>query len=267
MLNNDPSLMRVRILVKAYPQPSQKYGETVCVAAVSEDGSKMYRLYPVRYRRLSKPAQFDRYDLVEIRTEKPRNDPRPESLHVIEDSIKVIESGKAISDQSKLRLWRSHVAPSLKALQEENQTKRRSLGIIRPDPGSVKFFCKKKAEASEQDREISDFVMKQQSLFEEPLNPLRDSDYVFGYRYKSGEFPHEQVIHDWEVQAAYFNFQRLYGDDALAKLKQKYGEELPSHNLHIILGTMLAHPRTFIIIGLLRSSISLDDFQRQGDLF
>lgn len=260
--------MRVRILVKAYPQPSQKYGETVCVAAVSEDGSKMYRLYPIRYRRLPESAQFDRYDLVEIRTEKPRKDPRPESLHVIEDSIKVIESGKVISDQSKLRLWRSHVAPSLKALQEENQTKRRSLGIIRPDPGSVKFFCRKRAEASEQDREISDLVRKQQSLFEEPISPLHDSGYVFGYRFKSGGFPHEYIIHDWEVQAAYFKFQRLYGDEALVKLKKKYGEELPSHNLHIILGTMLGCPAaTFIIIGLLRSSISLDDFQRQGDLF
>ncbi|GEM_PF-5038192 len=30
-----------------------------------------------------------------------------------------------------------------------------------------------------------------------------------------------------------------------------YGDAIPARNLHLIMGTMLAHPRTFIIIGLL----------------
>jgi hypothetical protein len=50
-------------------------------------------------------------------------------------------------------------------------------------------------------------------------------------------------------------------------LKQMYGERIPTHNLHFILGTMKAHPQTFIIIGLLRSPISPDDLDKQPGLF
>jgi len=42
---------RVRILVKAFPQPSTKHEETVCCAGVTEDGEQLLRLYPIRYRR------------------------------------------------------------------------------------------------------------------------------------------------------------------------------------------------------------------------
>lgn len=42
---------RVRILVKAFPQPSNKHEETVCCAGVTEDGLELLRLYPIRYRR------------------------------------------------------------------------------------------------------------------------------------------------------------------------------------------------------------------------
>jgi hypothetical protein len=48
---------------------------------------------------------------------------------------------------------------------------------------------------------------------------------------------------------------------------QKYGDNIPKHNLHFILGTMKAHPTTFIVIGLLRSPVAPQDLERQGDLF
>jgi hypothetical protein len=42
---------------------------------------------------------------------------------------------------------------------------------------------------------------------------------------------------------------------------------VPGQNLHFILGTMKAHPNTFIVIGLLRSPLSPQDIERQGQLF
>lgn len=36
---------RIRILVKAFPQPSTKHEETVCCAGVTEDGQALLRLY------------------------------------------------------------------------------------------------------------------------------------------------------------------------------------------------------------------------------
>ena len=71
--------IRVRILVKAFPQPSKKHEETVCCAGVTEDGKRLLRLFPIRYRRLAKEHQFERFDLVEMLATKA-SDPRPESL-------------------------------------------------------------------------------------------------------------------------------------------------------------------------------------------
>lgn len=78
---------------------------------------------------------------------------------------------------------------------------------------------------------------------------------------------HEHMIHDWEVQAAYHQYKRRYGDAALDHLKRMYGETIPARNLHFIMGTMAAHPRTFIVIGLLRSGLDPAELGKQGKLF
>ena len=46
-----------------------------------------------------------------------------------------------------------------------------------------------------------------------------------------------------------------------------YGETILARNLHLIMGTMLAHPRTFIIIGLLRSGLDPEELSKQRKLF
>lgn len=81
---------RVFVLVKAYPQPSAKYEETVCCAGVTDAG-ELVRLYPIRYRRLRGEARFERYDFIEVRGERPIDDHRPESFHVDEDSIRIFK--------------------------------------------------------------------------------------------------------------------------------------------------------------------------------
>ena len=55
--------LRVRILVKAFPQPSKAHEETVCCAGITEDGGELLRLFPIRFRRLPQEQQFDRFDL------------------------------------------------------------------------------------------------------------------------------------------------------------------------------------------------------------
>ena len=69
------------------------------------------------------------------------------------------------------------------------------------------------------------------------------------------------------MQAAYLAYRRRYGDKALEMLKQEYGERIPQRNPHFIMGTMKAHPQTFIIIGILRTGIAPSDLERQGGLF
>lgn len=258
--------IRARILVKAYPQPSHKYEETVCVAAISEDGNEMLRLYPIRYRHLPRDRKFDRFDLVEMDVEKPIGDPRPESRHVVEDSISIISAGDLRSEQ-KVKLWSKFIVPSLTALYTENKATRRSFGIVRPDPGSMRFFVKLLKETNEQEQALSVSVFNQQSLLGDSLKPLAKPEYSFGYRYTSGRHSHTHLLQDWEVQAAYLNFVRLYGDHALDHLKEVYGEKIPAANPHFIMGTMKAHPNTFIVVGVLRSSLDPGEVTKQGSLF
>jgi hypothetical protein len=258
--------LRVRILVKAFPQQSKAHEETVCCAGISEDGTELLRLFPIRFRRLPKEHQFDRFDLVEMTATKA-SDPRPESYRVDEASIRLIERS-TLASEAKVRIWQPFIAPSLKQLHEDNRASSRSLGIIRPDPGSIKFLVKPAKDANAEDRDLAEQVrqMQQSSLLEDPLTPLEKPEFAFSYRYTSAG-KHEHIIHDWEVQEAYRQYKRRYGADALDHLTRMYGDTMPGQNLHFIMGTMAAHPRTFIVIGLLRSGLDPQELAKQGSLF
>ena len=60
--------MRVLITVKAAPNPSEKYGETVCVAGLrlDLDAGGWVRLYPVNFRELDSDGKFRKYDVVSL---------------------------------------------------------------------------------------------------------------------------------------------------------------------------------------------------------
>lgn len=72
---------RVLITVKATPQPSEKYGDTVCVAGIRLDGARStwIRLYPIAFRYLGDDAQFAKYDVIELNVRRRDSDSRNES--------------------------------------------------------------------------------------------------------------------------------------------------------------------------------------------
>jgi hypothetical protein len=253
---------RVHVLVKAFPQHSAKYEETVCCAGVVDDGS-LIRLYPIAFRRLALPHRFTRFDQIEALITRAGSDPRPESFHVDHDSIRVVEHGSNLPDAAKVRLWQPHIVPSLEDLLSQYQSNGRSLGIVRPDPGSARFFWRD-AEPEEQD----DSRGVQASFLDTPLQPLQPPELTFFYRYTSAGKEHTQAIHDWEVQAAYLAYQRQYGsrDEALKMMAHEYGTNMLTRNLHFIMGNMHKRPWQFIIIGLLRSGLDPAELSKQGAL-
>jgi hypothetical protein len=125
---------RALVLVKAFPQPSQKYEETVCCAGINPQG-EFVRLYPVRYRHLRTEQQFIRWDVIEYEQERPPGDPRPESRHINEDSIRVVQRAAQMPEDGRVSLWAPHVSESLVALKTANVVAGTSLGIVRPDLG------------------------------------------------------------------------------------------------------------------------------------
>lgn len=253
-------------MVKAYPQPSKQYGETVCCAAISEDGSELLRLYPIRYRALSPENRFTRFDLLDVDLFKSTDDPRPESHKVVEDSIKVVKDRK-LTEPARTRLWLPFVSESLEALSTAQKNTCQSLGIIKPDTGSVKFKVQPIADATEEAREATQAAFEQQSLFEDSLSPLPQPEYVFSYVFRSDGKRHQMQLHDWEVQAAWINYRRKYGEEAMDRLCNEYDKNIPSNNLHFIMGTIKNRPWQFMIIGLLRTSEDIEQLQAQQELF
>ena len=55
---------RVLLTVKAYPEVSKKYGETVCLAGITEEGD-FIRLYPVPFE-LFRSRKLPKYSWIEV---------------------------------------------------------------------------------------------------------------------------------------------------------------------------------------------------------
>lgn len=238
--------------MKAFPQPSQHYEETVCCAGLRERDGRLVRLYPIRYRHLPKDKKFSRYDTISAELWKPLNDTRPESFRVIEDSIMVEEKETAGRKLKIIQKWMSLKENSMTELFEKNRTARQSIGIIKPDTSSLKFTWSSHAQSDASERETTETLRRiQESIFDAPLPPLQ-KEYTFRYRFTSCGKSHTCQILDWEVQAAYYNYLTRYGDKALAKLQEQYEKIIPQQNLHFIMGNTAAHQSNFSIIGVLR---------------
>lgn len=142
----------------------------------------------------------------------------------------------------------------------------KSLGIIKPEPGSLKFKARKLSKSSADDVALQSAFNQISLLHSSQLTPI-SVDYEFIYHFDCGGRSHEMKIHDWEVQSAFHNFKRQYGDGAMDALVEQYQHRIPERHLHFVMGTMKAHPRQFIIIGLLRSGVAPSDVSRQQGLF
>lgn len=83
-------VIEVLIVVKAAPQPSRHYGDTVCVAGIALAPLRWARLYPVPFRYLEDGQKFRKYDVVRVKVRDAGSDRRPESLKVDAESFATI---------------------------------------------------------------------------------------------------------------------------------------------------------------------------------
>jgi hypothetical protein len=84
--------MRVLITVKAVPEPSKKYIDTVCVAGVRLDQPEptWIRLYPVPFRHLSGEQRYAKYQIIDVDVNRAKNDDRHESRRPVWDSVELV---------------------------------------------------------------------------------------------------------------------------------------------------------------------------------
>ena len=248
--------LRVLVTVKAAPNPSDKYGETVCVAGLSLDPARpgWIRLYPINFRELGGDASFKKYDIVSVDAVPARQDSRRESWRPRMSTLKVENHltgwhrrrpwlDTAIAEKTMCQLHRGATmdSPSLAPIRPTKITSLRIAG----HPGW----------SPSQQAKIDAYV-SQISLFgNEDRAPLRAPRFAGTYHYECEELNcrgHKQGFIDWEFVRLQLRLSHL--DDAAAQeaLRQRFLTEIcgPDHDVAFYVGNVAAHPRTFSVLGV-----------------
>jgi hypothetical protein len=248
-----PQNCRVTILVKALPQPSKQYGETVCCAGVTADG-QWKRLFPIRYRHLSGDSSFARWDWVKFRYRRPTTDARAESFHVFEDSI-VVDGKLARKEQVRL------LTPLILGSAKEAMGKGQSLALLRPR--NTRFIAKAKSKTEiEEEREAYRRAAGQTSMFDKELAELEPSSYEFRFKFEDEDGKHDYENGDWETHAMFWHQRKRTNEkDALKWMHQTFNEEYPRKGMVFAIGNQAKRPQTWQLLGVIR----LDEAS-QGEL-
>jgi hypothetical protein len=233
------------VLIKAAPQVGRRHGETVCCAAVDREG-RWLRLYPVRFRQLEQAKRFGRWDIVRFHWRTPRDDARPESRRVEENSIEIVGKLKEGERQKFL-------APLIRTSLRREREAGRTLALLNVEV--LEFSWERRSE-DEISRERSDFraITLQTDLFNtRPLIPYEPSPYVFRYRYRCDDGERQGTCQDWEIDTTFFKWCRKYGEEAaLERIHCVFGEDYPRKGMLLAMGTHSLYPDTWLINGVIR---------------
>lgn len=258
---------RVLITVKTYPTLSKKYGETVCTAAVREDGTWV-RIYPVPFRRLDEEQQYKKFDWLECALARNQRDPRPETFRPVDQAeLKpVAHMGYENSwrERRRLMLRTARVYTRLDELIDGAKANQVSLAVFKPTR-VIDFVWDEEEEREwnpdklRQMRELhSQLDLFADNAWRETFQVIPKLPYNFHYRFEdaAGRTSELQVL-DWEAGALYWNCLRSNDGDegrALAKVRQKYFDEFLQKDLHFFLGTTQQYhfiaPNPWVIIGV-----------------
>lgn len=244
---------RVVVLVKALPQPSKRYGETVCCAGLTSDGS-WRRLYPVRFRHLEESA-FDRWQWISYRWEWPRDDKRQESRRIHENSI---HPERLMPCRERARL----IAKVERLSTTDARNRGESLCILKSQ--NSRFYWRKKTlTAIRKEKESYEIAARQLSLLDRELQAYQPAPYEFKFKITDQDGGHDFSCQDWETHAAFWKLSGRYGEEkALQHLTRIYNEEYPRKGFRFALGTVKKRPEQWLLLGVLR----VDD-EPQADLF
>jgi hypothetical protein len=251
--------MRVLISVKAAPNPSERYGETVCVAGLRLDpeSTGWVRLYPINFRELDTGAKFRKYDVVTVTARPNFGDPRAESWRPQMDSLTV--ETHLPPWQKRQAFVEDYVGGTMCELIEaaRGTETARSLAAIRPRQVTGLEIKPHGGWSDEDKRKIDNYV--NQLTFDEigggPRTALEPPRFKGWYRYlcqASKCRGHDQGIYDWEWVALQRNLSRLGDQEVKAALRARFLDEIcaPSKDLVFFVGNQQRRPQGFMVLGL-----------------
>jgi hypothetical protein len=254
--------MSILPVVKAYPViDPRSQTEAVCVAGISmEKPHHWVRLFPLDYRGLIYAQRFKKYEVIQLEAIRSAKDSRPESYAPVLDSI---ERGDFIGTDNST--WRQRL-PYFDAVEDESmceiqrtqKTERKSLGVFRPQ----EVDDLKVTEAEEGFAASQRALLDQASLFgdragDDARNALEPLPVKARFHYRCTDRAcsgHKQSLIDWELGALYRTLRESGDDEATIheKIRLKFFGEYcgPNHDTRFITGSMLSHPTSFLILGL-----------------
>jgi len=245
---------QILVTVKAYPNPSKKYSETVCCAGVDLSNNNLVRLYPIPYRDLDNEKKFKKYSIIEVDCWKAKDDARPESLKVYPDSIKIIDRLNTKHNWQKRKeiVLRSQIK-SMCEIYKDAKEHDLSLGVIKP--AKISFDWKKQSPSNAQARNA---CYAQLSFFNKYKDAIEEIPYNFYYTFYCAEDDncpgHKLSIIDWEIGQAYRSWRAQYKDEkvCLNKIKQKWEEitDDKKRDVHFFVGNMQRFRDIFMVLGV-----------------
>jgi hypothetical protein len=247
--------MEVLITVKAYPNPSRKHVETVCVAGIRLDVEphQWVRLYPVPFRLLPKEYRFKKYDVVRLRAVKARSDSRPESYTPIHETVTVVDHiSRGTNWGERMPILKSVEIGSmceLKQLQAYNGT---SLGFFKP--AEILDFTVTPTSAEWDDGQAG--ALGQGNLFCDLKSMLEKIPYDFRYVYRCAdprcEKPHEMMMIDWELGALYRKTSYMNSEaERLQAVRTRWLDEICStkKDTYFYAGNLAGRHNAFVLLG------------------
>ena len=106
-----------------------------------------------------------------------------------------------------------------------------------------------------------DIFHKQSDLFiPRPAVPQKACPYEFKCRYRTDDGIRNGTCQDWETEATFFKWRKLYGEEeTLKKMQEQFEEVLPQRGLYFAMGTHSRWSDTWLINGLLQLKESEQD--------
>jgi hypothetical protein len=244
---------QILITVKAYPNASVSYGETVCCAGIDLRNYQWIRLYPIPFRDLDNEQQFKKYSIIEANCSRPKDDKRPESFKVIYDSIKILEwldTDKGTWTKRKSIVLKLPIKSMCQVYKdaEENDL---SLALIKPE--SISFEWTKHTLSRKRNAGYA-----QLSFFNKRTNALEEIPFDFYYNFGCCEMTgcprHRLSIIDWEIGQAYRDWRSRYRmeNELLEKIKQKWLDiaDTSKKDVYLYVGNMKRFRKQFMVLGV-----------------
>lgn len=266
--------IRVLVLVKATPQPSRQYGDTVCVAGINLDASipEWVRLYPVPFRYLEGERQFKKYDIITVRIRGAGGDKRPESRKIDAGSIEI---GAHLDGWSQRTAWVEPLAgPSMCGMIEKVKAdlNASSLGAVRLAMPPILRFSEHPGWSDEELARFNSYRNQGDLFRETPPTLLDPPRLVVRLEYRCQEqgcAGHLQKVIDWELTALQLRYRRKSTAELKAIITRNFLEIPFSDDREpmVLVGNQenVQRRAAFTVLGLYYPRKS--DIERSGLLF